>query len=210
MLSCCSECSIHAKPFLSTHPILPVPFPSSVLNIPMEYTLIYIAFVKYVLLFVHTFVFLLLHDMLLSVELILFLNYFTQCEYCVLFCVSQLCVNLVHWSKFLHSTERAIISSVPMRSTQYWNKPPCTWPLMDLWGHVFRLYTCEWVCGGCGSRDPECLPQCIHQSVILGGLQFSTHLQTFMYLIYFLSIYFKNRIFLSHYFQKCSTVDFFF
>ena len=35
----------------------------------MEYTLIYIAFVKYVLLFVHTFVFLLLHDMLLSVEL---------------------------------------------------------------------------------------------------------------------------------------------
>ena len=58
----------------------------------MEYTLIYITFVKYVLLFVHTLVFLLLHDMLLSVELILFLNYFIQYEYCVLFCVSQLCV----------------------------------------------------------------------------------------------------------------------
>lgn len=185
----CHHRSMQSLSFLLP-PLFPLPFPSFTLCAPVEYTSIYITVAKYVMLFVHAFVFILLvwYIIVYRTHSISKLFYST-----LILCIkgiSGLCINLAYWSQFLHGIWQGYCFSFPTAP----HNTEINFLIHVLsWTWKVTLYTPEWVCWVMGSRM---FASVYITRVILEGSQFATHPPTFMYLISFLSIFKKIEILL--------------
>lgn len=82
---------------------------------------------------------------------ILFLNYVYSVLMLCIKDTSGLCINLAHWSQFLHRIYQGYCFQF-LITPWNWNEAPDTHPLVDLGGTISRFHTHECVCWVIGSR----------------------------------------------------------